>query len=100
MQNGGASANLAGGELKSEGTFFWTGTNTGGSNLSGFSALPGGYRNIFGTFNSVGIAGYYWSNTGGSASNAYSRALGNSTANVSRTLSQKIEGLSVRCVRD
>jgi uncharacterized protein (TIGR02145 family) len=98
--NGGASANLAGGELKSQGTFFWAGTNTGGDNLSGFSALPGGYRNISGAFNSVGIAGYYWSNTGSSATNAYSRVLGNSTANVSRTLSQRKEGLSVRCVRD
>ena len=34
-----------------------------GSNISGFSGLPGGYRHLYGGFFEAGRNGYWWSNT-------------------------------------
>jgi uncharacterized protein (TIGR02145 family) len=57
--------NISGGKLKEIGTSHWFHPNFGATNSSGFSALPGGYRdsehlNIF-----VGLTGYgfWWSTT-------------------------------------
>ena len=98
--NGGSSTNTAGGFLKSAGTYYWSGTNTGGNNSVGFAALPGGYRNYLGIFSSTGILGYYWSRTGIGSTTAYSRVFGNSTSSVTRNAPNRREGQSVRCVRD
>ncbi len=98
--NGGAVNNVAGGKMKSTGTFFWSGTNTAGSNISGFSALPGGYRTVLGSYNSIGLFGYYWSNSANTSTTAFNRVMGNSTANVTRSSASRMEGHSVRCLRD
>lgn len=98
--NGGAINNVAGGKMKSAGTFFWSGTNTSGSNISGFSALPGGYRTVLGSYNSIGLFGYYWSNSANTSTTAFNRVMGNSTANVTRASASRMEGHSVRCLRD
>ncbi len=52
---------VAGGKLKEMGTIHWTSPNTGASNETGFTALPGGCR-ISGAFNFTGIYGYWWAN--------------------------------------
>ena len=36
----------------------WNGTNT-----SGFNGLPGGYRDMFGMFNMLGVDGHWWTST-------------------------------------
>ncbi len=41
---------VAGGALKEEGTEHWVPPNTGATNVSGFTALPGGYRESNGQF--------------------------------------------------
>jgi uncharacterized protein (TIGR02145 family) len=51
-------------------------TGQNGSNTSGFSALPGGYRyGATGTFNNVGTLSYWWSNTIVDATTAWYRRL-------------------------
>jgi uncharacterized protein (TIGR02145 family) len=98
---GGNVPNDAGGKLKSAGTFFWSGTNTGGSNVSGFSALPGGYRSSTGVFLSEGINGYYWTNSNiSNSSSYYVKVFGNSTESVTSGSGVVTSGFSVRCVRD
>ncbi len=42
--------NVAGGKLKEIGITHWTSPNTGATNETGFTALPGGYRNYPGFF--------------------------------------------------
>lgn len=54
----------AGGALKESGLAHWLTPNTGATNSSGFTALPGGVRNVpSGTFNLIGAYGFWWSAT-------------------------------------
>jgi uncharacterized protein (TIGR02145 family) len=53
---------IAGGKLKETGTTHWARPNTGATNESGFTALPGGARsNYDGEFGDIGIGCYWWS---------------------------------------
>jgi len=58
---GGSTVN--GGKLKESGTLHWGAPNTGATNESGFSALPGGYRNSNNSFFGIGGTGYWWNAT-------------------------------------
>jgi uncharacterized protein (TIGR02145 family) len=72
-----------------------------GTNESGFSALPGGYRFGNGNFGKVGIDGAWWSsteNTKNSASSLY-MSCRSDDARVKNS-KDKQEGYSVRCLRD
>jgi uncharacterized protein (TIGR02145 family) len=96
---GGAS--VAGGALKDTGTVYWESPNTGATNSSGFSALPGGYRLYYGRFLDVGYSSYWWSATAIDASYAYGRYL--LLCNFStlfRYYDYKSCGFSVRLVKD
>jgi len=87
-----------GGNLKQTGTSNWTTPNTGATNTTGFTALPGGYS-TGGSFYTVGIYGYWWSATE-SGGSAWSRYLYYPEARVSRGPSYKSAGFSGRCVKD
>ncbi|MFY9308766.1 MAG: FISUMP domain-containing protein [Bacteroidia bacterium] len=89
-----------GGKLKQTGTTLWTSPNTGATNTSGFTALPGGFRYTGGSFLDVGFNGYWWSATEAAASVAWYRALGYTEARVYRSNDNKADGFSVRCVKD
>src|SRR4030066_2563083 len=52
---------IAGGKMKEEGIAHWKSPNTGATNESGFTALPGGYRRFDGIFHYLGGYGYWWS---------------------------------------
>jgi uncharacterized protein (TIGR02145 family) len=56
---------IAGGKLKETGTIHCTTPNTGATNETGFTALPGGYRSPYGlpAFHGIGFVGYCWSST-------------------------------------
>ena len=71
-----------------------------GTNSSGFSGLPGGYRNTNGTFYNIGAGGYWWSSTENSTTNAWGRSQGYDNGNVNRYNGNKGNGFSVRCLRD
>ena len=90
----------AGGKLKATGTGLWYDPNTGATNETGFTALPGGYRSYDGTFDDVGYNGYWWSATEYSATVAWNRVMVSSYGGVGRGNVNKEVGLSVRCVRD
>jgi len=90
----------AGGKLKETGINHWSSPNTGATNESGFTALPGGYRNYTGYYLNMGLYGYFWSATETYSTNAWYRRLNYSYSDVTRDYFSKRAGFSVRCVRD
>ena len=70
-----------------------------GTNSSGFSGLPGGFRYNNGAFYNAGIDGFWWSSSP-NGSGAWFRNLVSSNENVSRYSYGPRFGFSVRCVRD
>ena len=89
-----------GDKLKETGTTHWASPNTGATNSSGFTGLPGGFRHLSGTFYYIGNRGYWWSATQYSAPGAWLRYLYLGNAQVYRYNYSKRSGFSVRCVRD
>ena len=83
-----------------EGTGPWAFSNYGATNSSGFSALPGGYRNFAGLYDNRYTDGYWWSTTENSTNNAFYRSMNHDIPNVRWNLFTKAFGLSVRCVKD
>jgi uncharacterized protein (TIGR02145 family) len=90
---------VAGGKLKSTSTL-WTSPNTGATNESGFSGLPGGGRYDDGTYLSIGNYGTWWSSTENSATNAWYRGLNYFNGFSYPYDLNKRSGFSVRCLRD
>jgi uncharacterized protein (TIGR02145 family) len=91
---------VAGDKLKETGTTHWQSPNEGATNTSGFTALPGGYRNIYGTFYGIGVYGYWWSSTEYVTSRVGHWLLGCTSGRMDYDLGYKVDGFSVRCVRD
>src|SRR5690554_4034980 len=91
---------VAGGKLKETGTTHWNSPNTGATNETGFTALPGGDRGGSGTFYGIGDYGLWWSATESNASNAWYRYMVYNYSGVNRTNVNKEIGFSVRCLRD
>jgi len=74
--------------------------NGNSSNISGFSALPGGFRSSNGSFYLISYSGYWWSSTEYGTSLAYDRFLYYFNDVVYKHNGSKKDGLSVRCLRD
>ena len=98
---------VAGGKMKSSGTAYWTSPNLAATNESGFSALPGGYRNNDGSFYVIRGNAFFWSATENDFNYAWNRYLGTSHGIVFRNFDgfninfgSKSVGASVRCLRD
>jgi uncharacterized protein (TIGR02145 family) len=69
------------------------------TNASGFTALPGGYRNYDGPFYSVGGTGYFWTATGSTLSTlAVDMVV--MCAHLSSFTPEQRAGFSVRCVKN
>ncbi len=90
---------VAGGNMKEEETIHWVSPNTGATNGSGFTALPGGCRNSGGDFLGMGYFADFWSSTEYNTDCARSRYLHCSNAEVRRDYYDKLYGYSVRCVK-
>lgn len=89
-----------GGKLKETGTSHWQSPNTGATNESGFAALPGGYRVIYGDYLNMGSIGFFWSSTQYSTNVAWYRSLDYDNAVIYRSDYTMKGGFSVRCVKD
>jgi len=90
-----------GGKLKESGTAHWNSPNTGATNESGFSALPGGFRfGGLGGYYYMGLGAYFWSSTQGSSRSAWGRRLYGNDSGVYRGDYGGDFGFSVRLVRD
>lgn len=91
---------VAGGKLKEEGLSHWHSPNTGATNWSGFTGLPGGWRYYIRTDIQIGNYAYWWTSTEIDVTNAWSRALNNNDDNITSNVGYKVEGMSVRCIKD
>jgi uncharacterized protein (TIGR02145 family) len=89
---------VGGGKLKETGTMHWSEPNTGATNETGFTALPGGYRFHYGRFRDAGFNGFWWSSTESSDSTAYGWGMTSSSGRLSRFNFDKRDGLAVRCI--
>ncbi|MEY4030869.1 MAG: hypothetical protein RJA90_2150, partial [Bacteroidota bacterium] len=91
--------NVAGGKMKATGTQFWS-FPSNGNNSSGFTGLPGGFRNVDGTFGILGYNGFWWSATDENEQKAFSRSIVYTDNVLSVNSSLKNQGFSVRCLKD
>jgi uncharacterized protein (TIGR02145 family) len=89
-----------GGKLKETGTEHWPSPNSGATNESGFTALPGGYRGYDASFASISYFAYFWSSTEFGGNSSWCRGLNYGNPLIYRTDYLKLYGLSVRCVKD
>lgn len=94
--NTGYRGTDAGGNLKETGTTHWSYPNEGASNISGFSAVPGGYRHT--NFFNYNLDAYFWTST--ENSNPWIRNLNYNHSDVNRVTKGKDYGASVRCVKN
>jgi uncharacterized protein (TIGR02145 family) len=89
----------AGGKLKEFGISHWNFPNTGGTNSSGFTALPAGFCNSNGFFYQKSNIANFWSSSESDGSNAWHRELFSGDSSIYRDNFTKSSGFSVRCVK-
>ena len=89
----------SGGKMKEEGITHWQSPNTGATNESGFTALPGGQHIGWGFYH-LGTNGYWWSAMVYDSTNAINLTLYYDTADWWLSDFQKTHGFSLRCVKD
>ncbi|MCX6257836.1 MAG: hypothetical protein NTW49_08085 [Bacteroidia bacterium] len=90
-----------GGKIKEAGTSHWLNPNTGATNVSGFTALPSGYRNFAGYFTDIGGNGLWFTATEVSSIYTLGRMLNKDVATLFRgDFFYKYDGISVRCLKD
>jgi uncharacterized protein (TIGR02145 family) len=99
------NAGIAGGKMKSTGTIesgtgLWYLPNTGSTNSSGFSGIPGGGRFGVGTYYDLGYVGHWWSSSVAGNGYGWDRSLYYIFSETARNEYVKQFGFSVRCLRD
>jgi uncharacterized protein (TIGR02145 family) len=91
----------AGGKLKEAGLSHWNSPNTGATNETGFTALPGGYRSSnTGTYYKAGETGCWWSNSVYDNNNAWYRCMYHNISSIDRGNNSKRSGYAIRCIKD
>ena len=91
---------FAGRKVLSYDEALWRSPRVDATNESGLTVLPSGFRNAEGDFNNLGDFAYFWSSSDYGKSYAWFRYLGAQFSQVYRDGGLKVEGLSVRCVKD
>jgi uncharacterized protein (TIGR02145 family) len=86
--------------MKEQGIVHWNSPNDGATNISGFTALPAGYRFWDASFYTIRSNGYWWSSTMSSPTSAYTCYVTSGSHNLDRTTDVYKTGYSVRCVKD
>jgi uncharacterized protein (TIGR02145 family) len=89
--------NIAGSKMKNTNGWLDAGN---GSNTSGFSGLPCGYRNYNGAFGFFLTDVYFWSSTEDTVGKSWYRNLYYFNSTVTRNSDPKGVGFSVRCIKD
>ncbi|TAL70483.1 MAG: hypothetical protein EPN82_02410 [Bacteroidetes bacterium] len=99
---------------KEKGDGIWSFPNEGATNLTGFSAIPGGYRSVKalienytkyvffgGEFYSLGENCEFWSTTPEpNSTNSWIWSLNYNNPNLWMSMIDKASGLSIRCIKD
>jgi uncharacterized protein (TIGR02145 family) len=96
----GARGTDEGGKLKEVGTTHWNPPNTGATDESGFTALPGGWREDNNNFVFMSSHAFFLSSTEYMGWSVWCRCLLDDISQVCRFDYGKIGGLSIRCVKD
>ena len=98
----GGNPGNAGGKLKEAGTSHWLSPNSGATNESGFTALPGGIRYSNGTYEFNTQKAYFWSSTETSSTTAFPISLYYNLSAFGNEFSRddKVNSMSVRCIKD
>ncbi|MCB0685263.1 MAG: fibrobacter succinogenes major paralogous domain-containing protein [Saprospiraceae bacterium] len=92
---------IAGGKMKEEGFSHWRSPNSGATNESGFTGLPGGFRHPENEFDkSMGSLGAWWSSSESHTNYASILELSHSANQSTVPPGSKSLGLSVRCLKD
>jgi uncharacterized protein (TIGR02145 family) len=91
---------VAGGKMKATGTTYWDIPNSGATNESRFSALPGGFRDFVGSFDGIRNFTFFWSASENDNYDSWYRNIDYNYSNVFRNFSSKSFGFSVRCLKD
>jgi len=96
---------VAGGKLKEVGNTHWLSPNKGGTNESGFTALPSGFRGVNDgkdSFEYMNFASIWWTSSTYDNKYAWSRAITSESSSVSVDYedSHKVYGMSIRCIKD
>lgn len=96
---------VAGGKLKEKGTTHWSPPNSGTTNESGFSALPGSYFLYTDEFFSIGKSGWWWSSSLNNdpyytTYNGWNRFIDSDHISVSKSNFGGFIGLPVRCIKN
>jgi uncharacterized protein (TIGR02145 family) len=92
-------SDTAGCSMKEEGTSHWDSPNTCADNRSGFTGLPGGYRDPSGFVN-LGRHGGWWSTEEDNAERGWFHIINYNDSNLYRLFMFKKNEVSIRCVRD
>lgn len=96
--------NFAGGALKDTANLpnigGWQNPNVGATNNSGFSALPGGLRDVNGNFTGISIFSYWWTSTLWTGRYSISYKLFSGNTQIYREVGTSTNGYSVRCLRE
>jgi len=92
---------VAGGKMKETGTSHWSSPNTGATNESGFTGLPGGYRMYNnGGFYDLGTYGVWWTADEYNSTFSLEYFLYKESSELGTSHSVKSYGYSVRCIKD
>lgn len=78
----------------------WNSPNIGATNESGFTGLPGGSRDDYGSYGTIGYYGSWWISTEAGSLNAWANGLSFIYSDVNRNINYRQHGFSVRCLRD
>jgi uncharacterized protein (TIGR02145 family) len=90
--------NVAGAKLKESGTTLWKSPNSGATNESKFTALPGGTRYNNGLFFTIKTDGYWWTSSKVNSLNGWYWSMNYSSIVMSVNYGDLTNGFSVRCV--
>ncbi len=91
---------LAGSALKESGILHWMSPNTDATNSSGLTGLPGGSCSQYGTFSNIKYNAYFWSSTEEFVSTSRYVDLSFNNVISMSNFNNKLNGFSVRCVKD
>ena len=91
---------VSGGKIKEAGYTHWEIPNTGGTNESGFTALPGGMRSDNGSFLYLGSNSHWWTPDENISPEAYSFLVTNTSGTLYVSSVTMYSGCSVRCIKD
>jgi uncharacterized protein (TIGR02145 family) len=89
-----------GGKIKETGFSHWLKPNTGATNETGFTALPGGYRNEGGNYYDASYSARFWTNTDFPGHGAHMLLLYADQNVLINGNNDKKSALSVRCIKD